>query len=278
MERLGTSFTSFYGGARDVLLSLVTSSNSPKCTSFPWGRLFDVDQGNPLKTSDALRRIRHRIYSFVWSQDRQDPDDGDFIVTRWGVRRNLNRRYPRSFIDVHHDLTLLHHDTGLLFANVATSKDFTEYIYTVSKVEIPITATYDTVQNVQNGGWRPHDDEDMLVHSLYINKRLFEEHAKNVDVVIIFQEITNDGAFYDADTHLDEIRHVLNYWDIGAKGGELRVIVNYTTNHVTDVELETAARFGFGLKGTYELDDERVDRCIEAYLRGMDSSDEEPGN
>ncbi|KAJ4162981.1 hypothetical protein NW754_014403 [Fusarium falciforme] len=241
MEKLGASFTSFYGGARHVPLSLVTSSNSPKCTSFPWGRLFDVDQGNPLKTSYALQRIRHRIYSFVWSQDRQDPDDGDFIVTRWGVRRNLSRHYPRSFIDVRHDLTLLHHDTGLLFANAATSKDFTEYIYGVSKVEIPITATYDTIQSVQNGGWRPHDDEDMLVHNLYTNKRHFEEHAKNVDVVIIFQEITNDGAFYDADMHLDEIRYVLNYWDIGAKGGELRVIVNYATNHVTDLELETAA-------------------------------------
>ncbi|KAJ3461330.1 hypothetical protein MRS44_009883 [Fusarium solani] len=250
MEKLGVSFASFYDGARDVLLSLVTSSNSLTCTSFPWGRLFDVDQENPLKTSDALQRIRHCIYSFVWSQDRQDPDDGDFIVTRWGVRRNLSRRYPRSFIDVRHDLTLLHHDTGLLFTNVATSKDFTEYIYSVSKVEIPITATYDTVQNVQKGGWRPHDDEDMLVHSLYTNKRLFEEHAKDVDVVVIFQKITSDGAFYDADTHLDEIRHALNYWNIGAKGGELRVIVNYASNHVTDLELETAAFSFFPLAFT----------------------------
>lgn len=241
MEKLSAPLTSFYDGARDLLLSLVPSSNSPKCTNFPWERLFEVDQENPLKTSDALQSIRHRIYSFVWSQDRQDPDDGDFIVTRWGVRRNLNRRYPRSYIDVHHDLTLLHHDTGLLFTNVATSMDFTKYIYNVSKIEIPITATYDTVQNVEKGGWRLHDDEDMLVHNLYINKRLFEEHAKNVDVVIIFQEITNEGVFYDADTHLDEIRDVLNYWDIGAKGGQLRVIVNYATNQVTDLELETAA-------------------------------------
>ncbi|RSL41177.1 hypothetical protein CEP53_012912 [Fusarium sp. AF-6] len=241
MEKLSAPLTSFYEGAKDVLLSLVPSSNSPKSTNFPWERLFEVDQENPLKTSDALQQIRHRIYSFVWSQDRQDPDDGDFIVTRWGVRRNLNRRYPRSYIDVHHNLTLLHHDTGLLFTNVATSKDFTEYIYSVSKIEIPIRATYDTVQNVDNGGWRRHDDEDMLVYNLSTNKRLFEEHAKNVDVVIIFQEITNEGAFYDADTHLDEIRDVLNYWDIGAKGGQLRVIVNYATNHVTDLEIETAA-------------------------------------
>ncbi|RSL91101.1 hypothetical protein CEP52_014355 [Fusarium oligoseptatum] len=221
MEKLSAPLASLYEGAKDVLLSLVPSSNSPKCTNFPWERLFEVDQENPLKTSDALQQIRHRIYSFVWSQDRQDPDDGDFIVTRWGVRRNLSRHYPRSYIDVHHDLTLLHHDTGLLFTNVATSKDFTEYIY--------------------SGGWRRHDDEDMLVYNLSTNKRLFEEHAKNVDVVIIFQEIVNEGAFYDADTHLDEIRNVLNYWDIGAKGGQLRVIVNYATNHVTDLELETAA-------------------------------------
>ncbi|RTE75550.1 hypothetical protein BHE90_009999 [Fusarium euwallaceae] len=241
MEKLSAPLASLYDGAKDMLLSLVPSSNSPECTNFPWERLFEVDQENPLKTSDALQQIRHRIYSFVWSQDRQDPDDGDFIVTRWGVRRNLSRRYPRSYIDVHHDLTLLHHDTGLLFTNVATSKDFTEYIYNVSKIEIPIRATYDTIQNVDNGGWCRHDDEDMLVYNLSTNKRLFEEHAKNVDVVIIFQEITNEGAFYDADTHLDEIRDVLNYWDIGAKGGQLRVIVNYATNHVTDLELETAA-------------------------------------
>lgn len=240
MGNWSASFTSFYDGAREVLLSLVTP-NSPKRTSFPWERLFDVDQGNPLKTSDALQHIRHRIYSFVWSQDRQDPDDGDLIVTRWGVRRNLSRRYPRSFIHVGHDLTLLHHDTGLLFSNVATSKDFTGYIYSVSRVEIPIAATYDTVQNVQKGRWRPHDDEDMLVYNLYANKRLFEEHARDVDVVIIFPDMAKDRVFYDADVHLDSIRHVLNCWDIGAKGGELRVIVNYATNHVTDLELETAA-------------------------------------
>ncbi|KAM0421518.1 hypothetical protein ACHAPT_010692 [Fusarium lateritium] len=240
MEQHGGSLTSLQDGARDVQLSLV-ASNPPKCTSFPWGRLLEVDQGNPLKTSDALRRVRHRIYSFVWSRDRQVARDGDFIVTRWGVRRNLSYCYPRSTIDVHHDLTLLHHDTGLLFANVATSKDFTEYIYSVSKVEIPIVATYETVQNCEKGQCRPHDAADMLVNSLYTNKRLFEKHARDVDVVVIFQDIMDDGNFYDTDTYLESICDALNYWDLDAKGGELRVIVNYATNHVTDLELQTAA-------------------------------------
>ncbi|KAJ3517885.1 hypothetical protein NM208_g14641 [Fusarium decemcellulare] len=221
--------------------ALEVSDRSIVGAAFRFGeRLFEPDKRSPFETEDALRRVRHRIYSFVWCRDREDVDRGDFIMTSWGVRRNLNHDYPRSRIHVHHDLTLLHHDTSLLFTNAATSEDFSDYIYGVSKVEIPINVTYQTDRDYQRGRWRIHLDEDMLVANLSMNKRLFEAYATDVDVVIIFPTSMGERDFYDAGVNLGAIRDTLDQWDLGAKDGQLRIIVNYPTNHVTYLELQTA--------------------------------------
>ncbi|KAK7749652.1 hypothetical protein SLS53_000230 [Cytospora paraplurivora] len=98
----------------------------------PLMKLFGHDPEGKLKT------IRDQIYSYVWSRDRRDEAKLDWVLSQYGVNRNV----PERFIDdAPHDAaykSIKWLRCGLILANREVSADFARYIYSTNELEIDV--------------------------------------------------------------------------------------------------------------------------------------------
>ncbi|ROW15966.1 hypothetical protein VPNG_02586 [Cytospora leucostoma] len=98
----------------------------------PLLKLFGHDPEGKLKT------IRDQIYSYVWSRDRRDEAKLDWVLSQYGVNRNV----PERFIDdapsdaAYKSIKELR--CGLILANREVSADFARYIYSTNELEIDV--------------------------------------------------------------------------------------------------------------------------------------------
>lgn len=98
----------------------------------PFAKLFDP---NARKDQD-LQKIRDRIYYFAWSRDRRDEAKLDWVVSEYGVNRNVPQRWideapsgkKRDRIDAL--------PCWLHLVNKQISADFTRFIYSVNDLDI----------------------------------------------------------------------------------------------------------------------------------------------
>lgn len=86
-----------------------------------------------------LCKIRHIIYSYAWSRDRRDDQKSDFVVSQWGVNRNV----PERFIpDTPYGTSAFQYPErlrcNLHLVNKQISADFRRFIYSVNELEIDI--------------------------------------------------------------------------------------------------------------------------------------------
>lgn len=86
-----------------------------------------------------LRKIRDLIYSYAWSRERRDDQKMDFIVSQWGINRNVPERFipdtpygTSAFQDPEKLRCNLH------LVNKQISADFRRFIYSVNDLEIDI--------------------------------------------------------------------------------------------------------------------------------------------
>ncbi|KAH6893022.1 hypothetical protein B0T10DRAFT_604289 [Thelonectria olida] len=188
----------------DDTFELVEPVSPEPLDRFPFSRLFEHGDRNPLIASD-LKHIRDRIYYFVWDSQRTNlKQDTDFVLDSWGITRNVHRKGWGGDGDNEGEdaLKLIHWDTGLLFANKAISQDFARYIYSVNTVGIylPIHAR----PHVLSGGcMREGQLRETLSRFEMPNKRLFAKYTR--DVVVVIEDVSGDDEdlygdwFYDED-------------------------------------------------------------------------------
>lgn len=101
-------------------------------------------------TEVDLRKIRDRIYSHAWSRERRDEQKSDFVISQWGVNRNV----PERFIsDTHYGTSAFQHPEklrcNLHLVNKKVSADFCRYIYSVNDVEIDIDLKPDFTEQTE---------------------------------------------------------------------------------------------------------------------------------
>lgn len=97
-----------------------------------------------------LRKIRDLIYSHAWSRERRDDQKLDFVVSQWGVNRNV----PERFIpDTPYSTSAFQHPENLRcnlhLVNKEISSDFCRFIYSVNDLEIDIDLKPDHTQQAE---------------------------------------------------------------------------------------------------------------------------------
>lgn len=100
--------------------------------SSPFAKLFDPNA----QKDQNLQEIRDRIYYFAWSRDRRDEAKLDWVVSEYGVNRNVPQRWideapsgmKRDRIDAL--------PCWLHLVNKQISADFTRFIYSVNDLDI----------------------------------------------------------------------------------------------------------------------------------------------
>lgn len=97
-----------------------------------------------------LRKIRDLIYSHAWSRERRDDQKLDFVVSQWGVNRNV----PERFIpDTPYSTSAFQHSENLRcnlhLVNKQISSDFCRFIYSVNDLEIDIDLKPDHIPQAE---------------------------------------------------------------------------------------------------------------------------------
>lgn len=98
-----------------------------------------------------LGKVRDRIYSYAWSRDRRDDEKLDFVVSQWGVNRNVPERFvpdtPYGTADFLHPEKLR---CNLHLVNKDISADFLRYVHSVNELEIDIDLKPDHTQQAED--------------------------------------------------------------------------------------------------------------------------------
>lgn len=106
-------------------------------TPSPLLKLFGAERPGP---GGSLQPIRDKIFSQIWSRDRRDEGKLDFVVSEYGVNRNVPERIFSSEDpnNPNRARRKLPPACNLHLVNKQISKDFARYIYTVNDVEIDV--------------------------------------------------------------------------------------------------------------------------------------------
>lgn len=150
-----------------------------------------------------LTKIRDLIYSYAWSRDRRDEQKFDFVVSQWGVNRNV----PERFIpDTPYGISAFQHPEKLRcdlhLVNKEISADFRRFIYSVNDLEIDIDLKPERTKQAEN--------ELQKIVTLLQNPN-FQEYTQTVRVRIHFPSRypKKDLPVVNQET-LDKVAHALD--------------------------------------------------------------------
>lgn len=121
----------------EIVKNAPESSNRRTRTS-PLMKLFAP---NPIVNGAEvdLRKIRDLIYSYAWSRERRDDQKLDFVVSQWGVNRNVPERF---FPDTPYGTSAFQNPEklrcNLHLVNREISADFRRFVYSANDLEIDI--------------------------------------------------------------------------------------------------------------------------------------------
>ena len=161
----------------------------------------------------TLWKVRNKIYSYVWSRDRRDKAKFDWVLSQYGVNRNVPERFIRDTPYQTAAFTSIDKlPCWLMLANKKISAEFTAYIYSLNFLEI----------DVDLKGMHTMDNETNLHRIITrLQNQNFVRYTQTVRVRIHFpdnypfQDLPsfNQHALEDIATSLDTFKN-LKYMDV----------------------------------------------------------------
>lgn len=109
----------------------------------PFAKLFDPDA---LK-DERLQKIRDRIYYFAWSRDRRDEAKLDWVVSEYGVNRNVSQRWTDEAPSGRKRDRIDALPCWLHLVNKQISADFTRFIYSANDLDILVDLKGDNTKS-----------------------------------------------------------------------------------------------------------------------------------
>lgn len=152
-------------------------NSKPRARTCPLMKLFGSNPA-PHGVEDDLRRVRDLIYSHAWSRERRDDQKLDFVVSQWGINRNV----PERFIpDTPYGTSAFQHSEklrcNLHLVNKQISADFRRFIYSVNEVEIDIDLKHNSTKQAE--------DELQKIVALLQNPN-FQEYTQTARIRVHF--------------------------------------------------------------------------------------------
>lgn len=206
----------------------IAPSISPPEARFPFMKLFAAYATDASRSEEALEKIRKLIYSFVWVRNLKHQGQGDFIIDTLGITRNADLGHALSSPPRRKSYVPLDDcDSSLVMANKIISEDFVSYLYGVNTVEIQADLQLNC---------RPGRDTatclDLQLGSYAC--RNFKKYSKRVTIVMTYPELEimkyyREDCKWIAKSAGQVLENHMEGWGLGSKGGNLRIIVEFSS-------------------------------------------------
>ncbi|KAL1873233.1 hypothetical protein Daus18300_004053 [Diaporthe australafricana] len=121
---------------------MATVKNTPQAS--PFARLFS----SQAQVDSQLQKIRDKIYSFAWSCERRDSAKLGWVLSEYGIDRNIPLRWIGNALSGPNSDSIDEYSWELLLVNKQISADFTRFIYSVDDLDILVDLK--AVHNNQN--------------------------------------------------------------------------------------------------------------------------------